>query len=271
LDSESDQAQRTFYDYARGEGLDESSDDDRSDNDTPSILDYATLGNGDSSFHRSIAETGQFEVDFSEDSAVEARAHPTQQRPDSDNDSDGVVPTNRIAIVNLDWDHVRAAHLYKICASVASTNSQSGLKQQSSPLSQGTVESVRIYPSQFGKDRMAREEKEGPPREIFVSAGTQDVDERNIHDVQDDSGVNEEALRSYQLDRLRFPFRFYPTEPTLTGRRYYYAIVTCDTAQTAEHVYRELDGAELERSANVFTLSFVPDDMTFDDDFKRVS
>ena len=30
----------------------------------------------------------------------------------------------------------------------------------------------------------------------------------------------------------------------------------------------ELDGTELERTANVFDLSFVPDDMTFDEDFR---
>ena len=32
----------------------------------------------------------------------------------------------------------------------------------------------------------------------------------------------------------------------------------------------ELDGTELERTANVFDLSFVPDDMTFDEDFRYV-
>ena len=46
--------------------------------------------------------------------------------------------------------------------------------------------------------------------------------------------------------------------------RYYYAIVECDTVETAAHIFDELEGAELERSANVFDLSFVPDDMTFE-------
>lgn len=50
--------------------------------------------------------------------------------------------------------------------------------------------------------------------------------------------------------------------------RYYYAIVTCDTAEAAFHIYSELEGTELERSANVFDLSFVPEDMTFDDEFR---
>ena len=46
--------------------------------------------------------------------------------------------------------------------------------------------------------------------------------------------------------------------------RYYYAIVECDTVEAATHIYNELEGTELERSANVFDLSFVPQDMTFE-------
>jgi hypothetical protein len=52
--------------------------------------------------------------------------------------------------------------------------------------------------------------------------------------------------------------------------RYYYAIVTCDTVEAAAQIYSELQGTELERSANVFDLSFVPDDMTFDQDCRYV-
>jgi hypothetical protein len=42
--------------------------------------------------------------------------------------------------------------------------------------------------------------------------------------------------------------------------------VTCDSVDTASHIYSELDGAELEGSANALDLSFVPNDMTFDDE-----
>ena len=51
-------------------------------------------------------------------------------------------------------------------------------------------------------------------------------------------------------------------------RRYYYAIATFDSVEAASHVLSELEGTELERSANVFDLSFVPDDMTFDEEFR---
>jgi hypothetical protein len=48
--------------------------------------------------------------------------------------------------------------------------------------------------------------------------------------------------------------------------RYYYAIVTCDTTEAASHIYEELEGTELERSANVFDISFVPEAMSFEDE-----
>jgi hypothetical protein len=41
--------------------------------------------------------------------------------------------------------------------------------------------------------------------------------------------------------------------------------VECDSAELASYLYSELQGAELERSANVLNLSFIPDDMTFDE------
>lgn len=57
---------------------------------------------------------------------------------------------------------------------------------------------------------------------------------------------------------------------TRRKNRYYYAVAECDTADTAAHIYSELEGTELERSANVFDMSFVPDDMTFDQEFRYV-
>jgi len=54
-------------------------------------------------------------------------------------------------------------------------------------------------------------------------------------------------------------------------RRYYYAIVTCDTVEAASHIYDELQGTELERSANIFDMSFVPDDMEFENEPRYVS
>ena len=53
---------------------------------------------------------------------------------------------------------------------------------------------------------------------------------------------------------------------TKTSHRYYYAIVECDTVDAAAHICKELDGTELERSANVFDISFVPEGMIFENE-----
>ncbi|OCH96084.1 hypothetical protein OBBRIDRAFT_361349 [Obba rivulosa] len=262
-------------DYARGAVLLESSDeeDDRNrdqavesdDSDTGGII---TLGRDVS---RPIPVPGdeELEIDLDEDTHAELNAQVAayaKENPDRD-DSANVQRTRRLAVVNLDWEHVRAIHLYKICSSLvsptapalASSSNEHAMQDRqpkgaASRQARGKVLSVRVYPSEFGKERMAREEKEGPPRELFKNKATEDeeVNERTIYETGDGEDYDEDALRKYQLERLR----------------YYYAIVDCDSVEAASHIYSELEGTELERSANVFDLSFVPDDMTFDDEFR---
>lgn len=219
------------------------------------------------------------EIDLDEDNFADLDAQAAAYAQEHEDD-EGVPEgdrTRRIAVVNLDWDHVKAIHLYKIFSSLvsptapalpsepaasSSKNPDKKAKGGASRVARGKVLSVRVYPSEFGKERMAREEREGPPQEVFKAG------EDGTGDAED---YNEEALRKYQLERLR-----YVASPRLSVLayiqcdRYYYAIVECDTVEAASHIYNELEGTELERSANVFDLSFVPDDMTFDDEFRYV-
>ncbi|TFK94459.1 hypothetical protein K466DRAFT_536116 [Polyporus arcularius HHB13444] len=256
-------------DYARGAVLLESSDeeDDRptgaqsdDDSDTGGII---TLGRD---VNQPIPVPDESaEVDLDEDTYAELDAQAAayaKANQEADQDSQ-VQPTRRIAVVNLDWDHVRAIHLYKIFSSLVSPTGApvaSGSKDNGSSKARsvtqvrGKVLSVRVYPSEFGKERMAREEKEGPPPEVFKKRDLkpEEINERTVYEVGDGEDYDEEALRKYQLERLR----------------YYYAIVECDTVEAASHIFNELEGTELERSANVFDLSYVPDDMTFDDEFR---
>ena len=154
----------------------------------------------------------------------------------------------------MDWDNVRAADIFEVMTSQ--------LPQQLTAM----VISVAIYPSEFGKERMAKEEMEGPPEDIFgdnkrtvrgaESSGedSEEDDDEAIakslvkEDKGDDFDMN--RLRKYQIERLR----------------YYYAVIECDSAKTAKHIYDQCDGAEFEASANFFDLRFIPDDMEFDDD-----
>lgn len=134
--------------------------------------------------------------------------------------------TCRIAIVNLDWDHVRAIHLYKVFSSLVSPiapatvpstqasvhpNRQQSIRGPSSIVARGKVLSVRVYPSEFGKERMAREEKEGPPVDVFKKRkdfeDEDEINETNIYEVGGENDYDEDALRTYQLERLRYVLR----------------------------------------------------------------
>ncbi|KAG0636475.1 hypothetical protein HOY80DRAFT_925687 [Tuber brumale] len=161
--------------------------------------------------------------------------------------------SRRFAAVNLDWDNVQAVDLLKTFSSFATRG--------------GRIVSVTVYPSEFGKERMEREEMEGPPTEIFKPKGKarvigsddedsnldEEVDEKTI--IKEDKGeeFDSSKLRNYQLERLR----------------YFYAVVECDSPDTARHIYEQCDGAEYEATANFFDLRFIPDETSFEDDKPR--
>ncbi|KAK6512083.1 pre-rRNA-processing protein esf1 [Arthrobotrys musiformis] len=220
-EEEEDEEEAPRYDPARGEGLlsDASSSDDDSDDES---------------------------VVTSEAEDAEAAAQEAETVPLGDISS-------RIAVVNLDWDHINATDLFVVLSSFV-------------PIG-GKIMNVSIYPSEFGKERMEREEMEGPPKEVFGLSSTPGVkkkskskkeveldDQEEITEatlVKEDTGeeFDSAALRRYQLERLR----------------YFYAIVTCDTPTTANAIYTECDGAEFASTANFFDLRFVPDGTDFDD------
>lgn len=164
--------------------------------------------------------------------------------------------TNRIAVVNLDWDNIRAEDLMACFTSFLPAG--------------GRVLNVTVYPSEFGKERMEKEEIEGPPKDIFTStkgaAAEEEEEEEELDSEEEEEEIkksllkadtgeefNSTKLRQYQLERLR----------------YFYAILTFSTKECAKHVYDLVDGAEYLSSANFFDLRFVPDDTDFSDDKPR--
>lgn len=164
--------------------------------------------------------------------------------------------SSRIACVNLDWDNIRSVDLMAVAASFAPPT--------------GKILSVTVFPSEFGRERMEREEMEGPPKELFQDSkkkedsdseadseadsdeDSEEEDERVKKDLlKEDKGdeLNSTALRAYQLDRLK----------------YYYAIIHCSSDVVAKKLYDDMDGREYLSSANFFDLRFVPDEVTFDE------
>ncbi|KAJ2767094.1 pre-rRNA-processing protein esf1, partial [Coemansia nantahalensis] len=219
-DDESDSDGAISVDHARGKGIDS---DASSDSDDDSDV--------------SDVEWGKY------DGAQDGGLSDIEEDPDSIPRGD---ETKRFACVNMDWDHVRAIDLYTVF---------SGFKPDS-----GAIVSVRIYPSEFGMERMAKEAVEGPPREIFDAANTKGGDSDSDSDsdsgdvdlvkeqVKDTAEIDQVALRKYELEKMR----------------YYFAVVECDCAETARAVYSQCDGSEYEASANFFDLRFIPDDMAFE-------
>lgn len=233
LKNEEESAPRAL-DYARGEGLIESSDEDEERIDLPQRLDSPAgsseddddnkpvrLGRDPSSSSKlnkkskSQAESDEdipLDIDLDEtnfeDLDAQAAAY-AKKYNDENSEASSSSPTgketSRLAVVYLDWDHVRASHLFKIFNSVFTSKSGPSIQKRGG----GRVLSVRIYPSQFGKERMAKEEVEGPPAELFRADGAvadedmdeEDVNEETIFQTGDDSNVNNEALRKYPLNR----------------------------------------------------------------------
>ncbi|XP_047319355.1 pre-rRNA-processing protein esf1 [Impatiens glandulifera] len=140
--------------------------------------------------------------------------------------------THRLAVVNLDWNHVRAVDIFMLFTSFLPKG--------------GKMLSVSIYPSEFGLKRMEEEAVRGP-------VGLFDDDDAKKDDIDDDDDdddndeIDDDKLRAYELSRLR----------------YYYAVVECDSVATADYLYKTCDGLEFERSSNKMDLRFIPDSMEF--------
>lgn len=152
--------------------------------------------------------------------------------------------THRIAICNLNWDHIKAVDLFVLLNSFKPSS--------------GTVNSVRIYPSQYGLERMDFENKNGPTELIRVNE--QEKNSSKTSELNDEEFDDEE--KACKTPRIRERLRQYE----LNKFKYFYAIVDCGSELTAQALYDELDGMEFESSASTLDLRFIPDDMTFEDD-----
>lgn len=223
-EDESLETQPSAPDYARGEVLLESSDEEagQEPDDDSDMGDFVTVGRDASRPIPVADDEAEINLDESNLDDLDAQAAAYNAANPESVPTPDAARTSRLAVVNLDWDHVRAVHLYKICSSLVSPTAPAAASSSQIPsgsekhqrnikgastVVRGRVLNVRIYPSQFGKEKLAREEKEGPPPEIFKRKQADEGDEitkQNIIQVGDENEFDEDALRKYQIERLRY-------------------------------------------------------------------
>ncbi|XP_078128769.1 LOW QUALITY PROTEIN: ESF1 homolog [Sander vitreus] len=141
--------------------------------------------------------------------------------------------STRLAVCNMDWDRMKAKDLLALFNSFVPKG--------------GAVLSVKIYPSEFGKERLKAEQTKGP---LELRALPDDSED----DTEEEKGYRE-RMRDYQFKRLK----------------YFYAVVECDSADTAAKIYQECDGFEYESSCSVLDLRFIPDGVQFEEEPKDVA
>ena len=163
--------------------------------------------------------------------------------------------TRRLAIMNVDWDHMKAVDLLGVLLSFKPAA--------------GRVARVTVYCSDYGLERMAEEARLGPGflRGGAVAAAASGGSKEEEGEGGDEEGsdasssaasgggsgdegeeVDQEALRAYEIQRLR----------------YHFAVAECDAVGTAAALYEEVDGLEFEASAAQLDARFVPDDVGFE-------
>lgn len=206
------------------------------------VIDYAR-GEG-----RLVTDSSSDEESSDEDDDLEANIDHVWGELDQEAETTEE-STNRLAVCNMDWDRIRAVDLMVLFSSFLPPG--------------GSVLSVKIYPSEYGKERIHEEDINGPTELVGLGKEVNDAKSTSESDLEDEELIKEqdsdaeegdeyhmEKLRQYQLNRLR----------------YYYAVAVFDSIATADKIYKECDGIEYESSATRVDLRFIPDDTNFEDD-----
>lgn len=196
-------------------------------------IDYAR---GEGRLFTDSSSSEEFETDDEAEDEVNHNWGEVDQDAETTEDA-----SKRLAILNMDWDRIRASDIMVMCSSFVPTG--------------GSVLNVKIFPSEFGKARLAEEERCGPQElikydNVFQNDEGDDKEDEEQNFVDDEGDVDMENLRRYQLNRLR----------------YFYGVIECDSVETADQIYSQCDGHEYESTANKVDLRFIPDDMDFNED-----
>lgn len=232
---------RLEYLNALSRGEQTLADDDASSED--SALEMVSVGSGNED---------EISVDSEEMDDGLHRAKPLMdEAPKIDTDVERIDPTHRLAVVNCDWERMRSVDILATLRSFTPSS--------------GTINKVEVYPSEYGLKKLAEEARYGPvtlwethkmikktpvgesQEKTTTAKNTASQNHHNddtLANDNEDEEIDPVVLRQYELNKLK----------------YYYAIVHCDSAGTANSIYKECNGLEWEHSANTIDLRFIPDE-----------
>ncbi|CDJ39232.1 hypothetical protein, conserved, partial [Eimeria tenella] len=179
--------------------------------------------------------------------------------------------SSRLALVGLDWDAVAAADLLLLLQQyLKNSAADSSSSSSSSSSEEPHVKKVEIYLSEFGKERIEVEKIKGPAvdwkaaerprkkRSKAAAAATAAAAAAAADEGSSSSSSDEEMQPSAEQEKaLQEVLRKYQVERS----RYYYAICYFDSVETAQRIYDELDGCELNFALNGLDIRFVPDEL----------
>ena len=154
--------------------------------------------------------------------------------PATHEEASEVAPSKRLAFLDLDWSHVRATDVLAIAQSLCPPG--------------GTCVAVHVYASTYGVEAMEEEKRFGPRRDVFDQGDDEVPVVKKTSTDEVTSGFDPEALRRYELSKLR---RFF-------------AVTTFDSPRTADHVYGN-DGVDIEATSTPLSLAVIEDAQAFDD------
>ena len=246
--------------------------DDDADKDPASRIAYLTaLSRGELDLSESSDDDSDSESDEEGDSDLEEPAlgragilDPTS-RIEEEELSLTTVPSPYMAVLHMDWSHVRAVDVFAILASFTSP---------------GSIRKVQVYPSDYGLECMEKEMAHGPI-DIWKKRKTENVDSDDEHsngDVEEDSeGEDQDDDGDSEGDRKRPPAMTFEVDdedvdPSFDPEKlrayeasklkYYFAIVEFASPKHADAAYKEVDGLELEHSsASIDMRSIDPDQL----------
>jgi len=138
--------------------------------------------------------------------------------------------SRRLAVCNMDWDQVSSKDLFVLLNSFKPPD--------------GVVKSVKIFKSEFGKESLDDDAKNGPKFDRKLKKPFGDTAESFT------KRVASEVARDYELRKFK----------------YFYAVVECDSSKTCNKIYEECDGREFECLGLRLDLRFVPDNVEFDEE-----